>query len=559
LLQRGRGSAEEVTAWAEDQLRKTVSTIESTLDADGIELHRGFSPMPSRESDEHVWVQAARGSQWLDLDPTLPTNAPGTALSGAVSSVEELAEDLHHRVELAVLGEHVDAGAVSTTELMRISARADELAGLPITFLNADPSGIEQLGEAITPMQGVTTYRPTLVVGDEVFAGDPIAFGRAGALETTDLLDGGALLGGGGPGETTAEWLELTIISPDRDPVVTRRTVFDRFGPAARVEGALDPERLEQAAEVELPDGGSGILPAQASTWLTVSVGTPDPLAPILEQSDEDPGFPVVLAHGLQVFREMGDVFLGAPLGVRSFIDAPNVAAYTIRPTTADDGQGLVETALDIIHRSRGTAAVLETHQQMPAATLTGVLDHVIERLMSGDALERAAVDALPVVSVGAIFDEAKRQGIGLRVVHTLEEVERLGYPAGARTVLASSLADGWLAIAPERLVPFGVGERAGWWLVDPARGIVVDQLDDGRGSVEKLALQATVMTTRTAFRRFGACIAGGAAIAFGLVGILIGGYAASIDEAWIAFLEGIGGMVLEGLGLALVYLCVSG
>jgi hypothetical protein len=538
-------TVDEVRTWAVDQVSGTVGTIEEVLRGGGVELPRTFSPMPARELDEHVWVQAALGSDWRDLDPTLPSSEAGATLVEATTTLDALPDELRHRVELAVVGEQVEGDTVSSRELMRISSPADALAGLPITFLNANPTGVQRLAEAITPIAATTTYVPTLVVGGEVFVGQPIGFGQAVALEQNDLFDDGDLLGAARSGEATAEWLEIHVVSPDREPVVVRRAVFDRFGPAARADGRLDPELLGAAPEVPLPDGTNGVLPALGSTWLTVSVGTPDANAAVFHQQDEDPGAPATIAQGLHVYREMGDVLLGVPLGVRSFIDAPNLVAYTIGPRTDGEGRDRVEAVLDILHRSRATSPVSGTLPAAPPATLSAVLDHVVERLMAGEA-QRSPTDdgSLPLASVGGVFDAAHREGVGLRVVRTPEDVAGLDYPSDARAILAASLLEGRLAIAPQALVTVGSEGRAGWWLIDPVTGHAIDQLDDGRGAAaERIALDATVMSTQTAFRRLAQDCLAGSAMAFAAIVFLgIGAYAASQGDAWSAFVEGVSG-----------------
>jgi hypothetical protein len=91
------------------------------------------------------------------------------------------------------------------------------------------------------------------------------------------------------------------------------------------------------------------------------------------------------------------------------------------------------------------------------------------------------AVDP-PGPSVGAVFERAAADGVGLRVLTGALPPDH-GYPPVAAAFLGDALAEGWLAIVPERPVQLGGESRLGWWLVDPLTTETRDQMDDGRGS----------------------------------------------------------------------------
>jgi hypothetical protein len=113
---------------------------------------------------------------------------------------------------------------------------------------------------------------------------------------------------------------------------------------------------------------------------------------------------------------------------------------------------------------------------------LAGVVPHLAERLMAGDAVRDPTLPARP--SVGAVFEEAVGQGIPIRVVRGTDDLGSLPFARDALTRLGTSLSAGWVAVVPERPVRIGDSERVGWWLYDPASGSTIDEMDDGRGSV---------------------------------------------------------------------------
>ena len=550
IIDAATAAQEEILGWAVKEVDDTLATITSALDAAGKELPNGFTSIPEREVDEHIWVQALIGPEWVDLDASANGAEAGVAMASASDTPDVLPEELYHVVDLAVIVENASDVGVTRDLAMNLSMRADRLAGLPMTFVNASPSGIEQFGAAVTPVAGTISYVPTLAIGDEAFGGTPIRFGRGEDLGE-GLLDGAEeILGGSGLGsETSAQWLELTVTSPERDPVVVTRTIFDRFSDEARAAGELDATLLEAAETIEIEGlGDVEVLPALATTWLTVNVGVPSPHAPVLTSEPGDTGEPAVFAHGQHVMREFSELALGLPTGTRSFVDAPNVVAYTVAPTADVSGQPLVELGLDIWHRSRGVVPVAGIDSSQPPAAVAGVLDHVAERLLSGavPGLPGRTADPtdVPTASVGSVFEAAREAGVPFLAIETPDDVASLDYPPAVAEMLRSSLASGWSAVAPQRPVELPSGDRAGWWLIDPISGRVADQLDDGRGA--DLEYQATLtpgqLARETAQKKLARDCLTAAALAFAwLVSSICGGLALSTGSAGAALACGAG------------------
>ncbi len=136
-------------------------------------------------------------------------------------------------------------------------------------FANVRPEGFRGSGVLIGDiLEGTTSYVPLLTYGDSATYGDQIRFGTGTDVFGEDPLSGAE-------SEPTAQWLEVTVSSPDAPPVTTRREVFDRVGAAVRAAGTGDPAALGLA---ELTPSGEGdrqdYLPALTVHWLTVSTGT---------------------------------------------------------------------------------------------------------------------------------------------------------------------------------------------------------------------------------------------------------------------------------------------
>jgi hypothetical protein len=140
---------------------------------------------------------------------------------------------------------------------------------------------------------------------------------------------------------------------------------------------------------------------------------------------------------------------------------------------------------------------------------ISGVVSHVAERLALGDGLPPDIAGSGAAVSVGAVLERARADGIPLRVLRGTVP-DDLAYPEAARMRLAAALGEGWVAVAPATPVSLSGVPRTGWWLVDPASGRTIDMLDDGRGAegVEYTGVVASVPWRAIgSFAKLGLCV----------------------------------------------------
>lgn len=558
LLDRAAANGEQVLSWARAELERTVGTIQTALEEAGVEPADSFTPMPDSERSHHVWVQVAETDDWVDLDPTLPGAVRGDALALAAETRDALPEEMAHRVELAVIGESLDGEVLTERRLVGYSERADILAGSPIVVMNTAPEALAALGVSVAgTITGGISYVPVIIAGDEAVVGaNPIYFASASASSDAAAEGDGFFEVGPGAGETTAEWVELTIRSPEAEPSIVRREIFDRIGPARRASGQLAGVALAPVDRIDLPDGSTGQAMAALTThWLTVNTGLPSRGDPVMALvPDEDVGDRAIISQLYHLMGAAASLGLAVPAGYRPFIDAPNVMAHSLVMRPSPDEQEVVESVLDIWHRSYGAAPVEGADPASSPRVNAGVLAHVVERVLGGEATrDEADPSVTGVASVGSVFETAQDAGIPLRVLREAGSTATLPWSDDARARLEASLASGWLAVAPERPVLIGGSERIGWWLVDPATGRTVDELDDGRGSAptdETIILTRVSLRNAAAKRRFGKCLAGAAfAVGEGISGYLAQGEIASGNT-----LEGVlMGVVAAGAGVGAV------
>lgn len=495
---------------ASAQVQDGIDTISAALAAAGITLPSATPALPQRERSQHTWLQIASGADWLDLDASLPGAQQGQVSGQAGAPLDALPDDARHRIEFDLIAETVVSGVLQQDAIFHHAEFADDLVGVPAAFVMSKPEGLKGLGVALVgTLTGTVQYLPVLIVGDSSTGGKtPVSFSTGGGL-------GGAF---GNPGtfegETTAAWLQVSVISPDAPAAVAKRAIFDRVGDDVRAAGTFNVSNL---SEVQLTDLDAATtaeyLPCLKVHAFSVQGGplnagfiaVPPPEDDLLGQVGRLTSFYHYMLAGLS-----GDIGIGH--GVRAFNDAPTVVSYTIVPGAPAGADFSFDAALDIWHRSFGLATVTDTTPSANPGVVAGVMSHVAERLILGEGVpaDPAALPT-PVLTVGRIFDEARFQGIAIQVLRGPSAPVGLAFSPQAQLRIADRIAAGYAVIVPERAVNLDGGTHIGWWLVDPATGRTSDELEDGRGGiVEYFELNAALLTEalKIVLRRLFACVA---------------------------------------------------
>ena len=475
---------------SETRISDSVTLITTALADADIALGAGSltspaSLLPPGETMEHTWLQAARGSEWLDLDATLgPGAAVGGTLVEASETLDSLPDELRHVVRFDVLLERVSGDSLSTSTVIEYAGYADELRGEPITLSHVPPSAVQRLGVAITGLAGEAqlAYHPILTVpGGTLVSNEGVSFGvsggHGGVFDVASPSPGAIA-----DGEASAEWLAVTIESPGADPITARRTVFDRVAAGARFEGyasAADVQPIELVPWAT--NGGSDFAPMLGTDAFAISTGPANPPGMLARAIAPDADMFGILAASYMWLRDVVAVHDTIDDGVVTFVDRPGVVSFFIDVGVNGEEPALI-FGLDIWHRSlsaipsRGSTA---THAD--AMMRAGVVEHIAERI----ALEAGAPDISTVgrsVGVSSLFEAAAAAGIPTLVL-------RGGVPDGtsfeprARALLEEALSAGDVVVVPAEAVHFAGRDRLGWWQVDPVTGATADMMVDGTAS----------------------------------------------------------------------------
>lgn len=543
--------AAELRGAALDQLASGVAAIGAALHEAGIELPVIGPVLPERERREHMWVQYASGAEWIDLDPSIAGSAAGDTLAEASALLDELPRALRHAVTIGLSVDVVRGGRIRRESLLTYELFSDELAGRAVSIGHSKPEGLDGLGAALTgTLDGSLQYVPMLLVGDEgEIAPNRVTFNTGAGLAS--VLDFG-IDGPDTEGETLAEWLELTIDSPDAGIRTVTRPIFDRIGDVVRQAGDIDPASIPPIELVDVsPEMPNEFLPLRA-LW---SIGITGGSVP-WDYFDQDPAIGDVFAdfalvsEGYHLVRETLGVELAAATAHRHAPAVPHATAFVAGPRVGAGGVE-IESAIDLLTRdvaavplatagaaAGGAAAFVDAHPLVVA----GVLAHVAERLCTGDLSgDRAAAGtgttAKPLrrLSVGRVFEAAAREGVPIVGVVPIEQpvstdaadaaddgLDHLDVSADARLRIAAARHAGLVVIVPQRAVELDGTRVSGWWLVDPLTGITLDEFEDGRGATltEHIGILSSRFRAWGGFARLGGCVGKHATIAAAALGV---------------------------------------
>jgi transglutaminase-like putative cysteine protease len=457
-----------------------LSTVTEALTAAGIEIPEPATSLPDLERRQHVWLQAIEGATWIDLDPSISGSEPGTIHARDTETRDDLPPEWHHQVTLRLVAEQIVGGNPAENELLSYSGRSSDLDGVPLTVFHPQAAAIKALGQQITgEVGGFRNFMTTLLVGDETVSGLPVTFGADGG--GLDVFGESAAI----DGDTIAEWLEIEIQTPTATRQI-RRDVFDRVGAATRAKGPIDLSAIPPLETVDAGDPEATFLPLAGLLSISVVTG-PVGGSPLGSSELSEPQIADLarIAHAYHFARDVLSLPAQPSGGARVFLDAPNLTAFVLRPTDVSAGQQSAVSGLDLLYRSVtsvGDADPASASAQSQVAF--GVMSHAVEQAlveMGADPLLDLPIET--TVGVGRVFAAARDAGLRTLVIQPNSGSPELpDVTDEARIRIERALQAGYVVIVPERSVTLGGAERSGWWLVDPASGATIDQMDNGGG-----------------------------------------------------------------------------
>ena len=435
-------------------LRQTLGDRVATLTGDE-------TAQAARELGRHAWVQALIGTEWVDLDPTLPTGEAGHVLTTAIASGALAPDDQRHAVEVRVVAEHLDEATGQLTESTVLEHRIDVPATLDEIVTLAFTPESDQLGGTIaTLFSGVASWQPVLGIAEQQIEGRPFSAGGSG----TDLF-GEAVTAP----QLTALRLELTSTVPDRDPVSASTLLLDRVLPADRIAGTVTKESLlpmagdatgaaamSRVTHLMLSAGGLNVRDHLAELGYGFAYATQVLLDPELAEQQQlsDLLRPLMaIDDNLPAASELLSVpALRDPGRIGAFVAAPRVFLSTFGP---DDQPHRLMLRIDLVLDGVRILA----GPSVAAADVTarriwyGALQSAIETEIVRD--RAVAENPADVTLSGASY----ATGGALDILDAAAIAGRTDLPPA----LVEGVAAGGLA-----LVPAGAAAVETWWAVEP-------------------------------------------------------------------------------------------
>lgn len=494
-----------------DQVRDTIATIESSLHDSGITLPDPAPALPASEKAKHVWVQYASGPEWVDLDPTLPNAQPGQRWSKATSTVPALPSDLDHIVTVRLVLETIAGGQLIEAELLSHQATSAELTGQKLLVIHPTPDSLKGVGLAISGViEGALNYQPYLLLDDDFVEGRMVTFGAGGGVLDSNTTSDAQKH----EGEPTAEWLEIILTAPDGATTTTRREIFDRIGPAERVNGSFNPATLPALPLSNLPqdEGSRGYLPMLGMHGLAITTGgvPVDTFQVELTEETFYASLPL-LAASHSAIRDAAAAIVLPPYGVRPVTTAPNVTAFVAIPLELNDSGGTLSVRYDLVHQAVEPVPLRGGRSSSNPRVALGVLNQVVERaLLDPPVAPNGSLPPIEAISLGRIFEMAKASNVPIQVVRPDEPIpSALRVNADATAHMSEALKAGQIIVVPSQPIDVTGEGRIGWWQIDPSSGRTTDLMDNGHAAVERSFLsRAIAYIGSLGLKRLAACLA---------------------------------------------------
>jgi hypothetical protein len=479
---RFEGYAQAVVDLALTSREVSGDAIATALKGGGITLPP--SPditLPTSEQQRHTWVQVADGADWIDIDPCLP---PEGTIPALMETVETPPDDWYHWLRFVIAADEWRGGAVSTREVVSLSATSSRLVDVPVALSMASADQITDLGSTVNQvLSGQKTIFPSIYAdGVIVNAATPVIF-------ATDAANAQNPFGGNsgiGEGEAIAVWLQVEISRPGAEQVVIRRPLLDRLTPEDRAAGTAVAERIAPVRIVPTALGADTVEQFNTLIVIHTDVARIPPTDAFVRYGQDEIFGPVgLLGPALAGYRDLLGVRLEAEAGTWSYPSAPNVTVFSAKPGDDASGDGRATLTADLLYRQRtslplsGVTPATAVHPLV----LSGVLDAVAEQVLlapeaRGADLASSSIGTGP--SVAGIFAAAIADGQTPRLVTTPGDLAGIPLDPVARSRIEGELTTGRVVIIPVEAVDIGGIPSLGWWIVDPATGQTRDELQGG-------------------------------------------------------------------------------
>ncbi len=465
-------------------------------------------PILLAETQDHWWVQAYIGGQWLSLDPTFATANPGDVFATAVDVFAEAPDVQRHKVTLRLKVERFSllsavTGTAEITYPLTATFNTVELVGRPVTLNHlVNTSGG---GAVFTIIEH--TYVPYFIVGDyeQVVEGAPyqdIFSNFVGSLSSVF---------------TTGTWLLIESTDPAGNTENYEREIKDLIGAPARQGGGvfdLSETRPDTAVPLFGPSDAAQIhvlsydqrdprsVQQQWAHFIDVMPGALKVYAQLPALEGDDPvntvdvvteSFLALQRSQIHMLNSMQAMYSVSEQGLHDFYsDALLSRSYVATPKLLLLSQSVlsdtVETSFELLNvRER---IIPYPQQNTQAAWLTQMLQSVGNKAIETDLMQKLTPGRNAAVrSAFLVMEEARATNTEIVLVtqETLYLVNSLNISDQAKARITQALtANDTLAIqVPREMVFLNGRDQIGWAEIDMETGYVEYVYENGRRASE--------------------------------------------------------------------------
>lgn len=284
--------------------------------------------------NRHAWVQVERDGSWIDLDPTLADAAPGTALTTATATHDEVPDDALATVTVRLVRESLVNDAPETATVLEAVLPAASAADQQVLLYFGPSSGG---GGGLLSVGGPDVVIPVLSVGGETSLGTEFIVSAS---------EGGGLLGGTTDTDLVRLVLQVDSTTPAGETLTGHQVLLDRASREARAADAI--------SQAELLPPSDPLLPNELRTirHLMVSTGGVSPRATNIQRAwgawtgatqAADPaglaGTSVEHAYWPSGIADQ-ELVVGSELAVLPGVDDTQVRAFAAQPRVYVIGAG---------------------------------------------------------------------------------------------------------------------------------------------------------------------------------------------------------------------------
>lgn len=492
----------------------TTQFIQGQLDEAGVSIGsaKGAADL-IEEARQYFWVQFKEASSdpWTDIHPVFFDPGPVSTPVPSMFFADDVPESLLHRFRFQVF---IERKVGSKLEVLPVTAAWERpvanLVGVPMTFSNISDAmmSAEATGDDLSYLlEASSFFAPTFshpaAGGERLFdlngnLIDPMVAGTA-ATDLFATVNGafGDAIGAIGNESSiptlTAQWLELTVISPNGKERVFRRTTFDRIGAAAR-------SRQELPADFKRTELSDLRTLMQLHTLMIGAGAVPRGFvldSALVRFESARAGYDGMMSRHygtnarvgrMSVIPESWENFLT----LLSYLDLAKTTAETHRKYRSgpalyvhsiglDKGEGYVE-AIDIVSNPW---RAIRRNDEIPRVDGSAVIEAgVWETAVEGILL--SGVSGSESFDTWRAFTAAEKDGVEPVVLLPSTKNNDVAFSDDVRAAIDVDLNQGYAVVVPRVLGSIG---EAGWWRVDIETGETVGRIRDGRGGqfAEKL------------------------------------------------------------------------